>query len=357
MAIITSILTGGVNNHQTTAEEANRIATDFVSEGVVGTVTNTAGVSPASGDFAVNAQVSPNMTVAVSAGAAYVTGTPTSQGSQTFRVKNSATANVTIAANSSGSTKYDWLYIKLDPTILAAPNTAGDDAATLVTSRSSVSGSDDGTPPTYGYPLAVITVANGATSITNGNIADKRTATGIQQNIADGSVTAAKLDFSSGIWGQEIGRRNLTSAGDTLSLTSLTAYSFLKVKFFAINSGTISCGIRFNNDSSLNYGWRKSISGASDTSSAPSSIIPADAGGNAYPVYGELKIINFASQEKTISGFVTVTGASGASTAPIRIELAGKWANTTDPITRVDIVNSDSGDYAIGSVLIVEGHN
>lgn len=66
------------------------------------------------------------------------------------------------------------MYIKLDATKLNTPNTAGDDVATLVTSRSSSASSDDGTPPTYGYPLAVITVANGFTSITNGNIQDVR---------------------------------------------------------------------------------------------------------------------------------------------------------------------------------------
>lgn len=175
MAIVASILTGGSNNHQTTSEEANAVYTDFVSEGIVGSVGNTSGVAPATGGFAVNAQGTPAMAVDVSAGVAYVTGTPSSQNSQTFRVKNSATTSATISANSSGSTKYDWVYIKLDATKLNTPNTAGDDVATIVTSRSSSASSDDGTPPTYGYPLAVVTVANGASTITNGNIRDIRT--------------------------------------------------------------------------------------------------------------------------------------------------------------------------------------
>lgn len=118
------------------------------------------------------------MTVAVSSGTAYVTGTPSGQNSQTLRVKNSASSNVTISANSSGSTKYDYIYISLSAANMANPNTAADNVATLVASRSSNSSTDDGTPPTYGYLLAVVTVANGASSITNGNIADKRTTTG-----------------------------------------------------------------------------------------------------------------------------------------------------------------------------------
>lgn len=179
MSISVSIMQGGVNNHPTTSEEANGLATDFVSEGIVGAYTNTSGVAPATGAFAVNAQGTPDMTVAVSAGVAYVTGTPSSQNSQTFRVKSGASENVTIAANSSGSTKYDWVYIKLDATLLNAPTLAGTTTATLVTSRSTSSSSDDGTPPTYGYPIAVVTVANGASSIANSVIRDIRTNAGV----------------------------------------------------------------------------------------------------------------------------------------------------------------------------------
>lgn len=174
MALTVSKLTGGTNSHQETSETANAFATDFVNSGVVGAITNTSGVAPATGAFAVNAQGSPNMTVAVSSGVAYVVATPDSQGSQSLRVKNSASSNVTISANSSGSTKYDWVYIKINPTLAANPAVAADNVATLVTSRSSNSATDDGTPPTYGYNIAIVTVANSASSITNGNITDKR---------------------------------------------------------------------------------------------------------------------------------------------------------------------------------------
>lgn len=187
MSITTGILQAGTNNHLTSSEEANAVATDFVTAGVVGTLANTNGVSPATGNFAVNAQGTPDMTVAVGSGVAYVTGTPTSQGSQTFRVKNSASANVTISANSSGSTKYDHLYIQLTASKLANPAVGADDVATLVTSRSSNASTDDGTPPTYGLKIAVITVANGAVSITNANIRDARTQAG---TTSVGSTTA-----------------------------------------------------------------------------------------------------------------------------------------------------------------------
>jgi hypothetical protein len=193
MSIYVSLLTAGTNSHEETSENANAVATDFVSEGVIGAITNTSGVAPATGAFAVNAQSTPDMTVAVSSGVAYVSATPSSQNSQTLRVRNSASSNVTISSNTSGSTKYDWVYIKVDAAKAAAPAVDADDVATLVTSRSSSSTSDNGTPPTYGYPIAVVTVANSASSITNANITDKRE---LATSIQDGSLAITNDDLS-----------------------------------------------------------------------------------------------------------------------------------------------------------------
>lgn len=173
MADTVSVLTGGSNNFATTAEHLNGLATDILSEGVVGTIGNTAGVAPATGALACNAQGTPNMTVAVTAGIAYVTTTPTSQGSQLLRA-NIAAQNATIAANSTGGTRYDWIYVSMSASGAANPAVDGTGVATITVSRSTSSSTDNGTPPTYGYNLAVVTVANGASSITNGNITDRR---------------------------------------------------------------------------------------------------------------------------------------------------------------------------------------
>ena len=179
MARIVSILPAGTNSHTETAENVGAIATDFISNGIVGAVANTSGVAPMTGGFAVNAQGTPNMTVAVTQGIAWVSGTPTAGNSQTFRVKLTASENVTISANSTGGTRYDYIYIKLDATKLANPNLAADDVASLVVSRSTSNSTDDGTPPTYGYLIAKVTVSNGASSIVNANIADSRIRTGV----------------------------------------------------------------------------------------------------------------------------------------------------------------------------------
>lgn len=175
-AIITSIVTGGSNSHATSSFEANQVATDFVTEGCNGTLTSTSGVAPAAGSFAVNAQGSPAMFVDVTAGSAYILATPSSQASQILRAY--MTANYTsyaISANASGSTKFDWIYLKVDPTAANNPASDASDVTSLFTSRSTSNSADNGSPPTYGILLAVVTVANGASSISNSSVADART--------------------------------------------------------------------------------------------------------------------------------------------------------------------------------------
>jgi hypothetical protein len=173
--IITSVVTAGSNNHSTVSEEANAYATDFVTQGVVGTLVLNSG-SGGTGSFCVNQNTGSNLAINILAGQAYITATPSSQDSQVVRARASSDYTAyTINSNSSGSTKYDWVYLKVDPTKANNPAADASDVTSIYTSRSSSNTTDNGTPPTYGILLAVVTVANSATAITNGNITDKRT--------------------------------------------------------------------------------------------------------------------------------------------------------------------------------------
>lgn len=187
MSFITSVLTGGSHSHQTTSEEANGFITDFVSSGIPSTPVNTAGVSPSTGDWAVNAQGSPNMTLAISPGVIYIQATPTGQGSQMLRIRNTASVNQTINANATGGTRYDWIYVAVNATNAANPALAGDDVASIVVSRSTSNTTDNGgSNPAFGKLIAIVTVVNAAASISNGSITDSR----LQSSINSGVVGA-----------------------------------------------------------------------------------------------------------------------------------------------------------------------
>lgn len=231
--IIASVVTAGSNNHATVSEEANAYATDWVSQGIVGTLSNTAGVAPATGGFAVNADGTPDMGVTVSAGAAYVTGTPTAQGSQVLRAR--ATASYTayvINANASGSTKFDWIYLQLSATNAANPAAAADNVITLLTSRSTSSVTDNGTPPTYGTLLSVVTVTNGASVINNADISDRRT---------QSALSIPSTPLSTG-WGNGLGSITAVTYNGNRSYSLTTATD---------NTGTISPGYRLRTTRSV----------------------------------------------------------------------------------------------------------
>ena len=140
----------------------------------MGSITLNTG-SGGTGSFCVNADASPDMGVTIKAGSAYVQATPASQNSQVLRVRAAADYTAyTINANATGSTKYDWIYLKIDATLANNPIADASTTASFITSRSTSNTSDTGTPPTYGLVLAIVTVANGASSITNSNIIDQR---------------------------------------------------------------------------------------------------------------------------------------------------------------------------------------
>jgi hypothetical protein len=183
------ILPGGNNNHQENAFSFNALGTDFFSPGIVGGISLNTG-SGGTGGFAVNAESSPTMQVRVSAGVCWVTVVPSGGVSQLVRVDMSTFEDETIASNSSGSTKYDWIYVAVDPAKSINPAVDASDVATISISRSTSSSVDNGTPPLYGLAIGVVTVANGAASIVNANIADKRAQTGTN------FVAAAVTKFS-----------------------------------------------------------------------------------------------------------------------------------------------------------------
>jgi hypothetical protein len=143
----------------------------LISDGVMKGVLNTLAVSAPGG-----------MNVAVNTGQAWVQG---------FWYQNDASVTKAIAANSSGSTRFDWVVLKLDRAanqvvIDIHQGTAG--AGTPALTR--VAGG------TWELGLALVTVANGAASIVAGNIADQRNvATSSGYTAPAGQVGKMQLDY------------------------------------------------------------------------------------------------------------------------------------------------------------------
>jgi len=174
--------------------------------------------------------------------------------------------------------------------------------------------------------------------------------------IADSTVTFAK---TSGIWWEELGRTTLGVAGDTITVNSIPARKYLYIIVSALPvSGTISTEMRFNNDSGNNYAARLSINGAAEVTAGSAALLSISPSTTAAPQFGILRVVNILAQEKLYLAEAVGAGTAGGANIPDRRESIGKWANTAAQITRVDLINSSgTGDFAIGSEVIVLGRN
>ena len=215
--------------------------------------------------------------------------------------------------------------------------------------------------------LADIRVNAGVTQITDADITDTRVLVGAPiadgsvttAKVADGSVTSTKIDFGgagSGIWWEEIGRTTRSGAGDTITVSGLPARKYIMIKFDLVDSGAINALIRLNNDSGANYSIRILDNGSGATAVSQTSVGAVSVSASLR-LQGSFNMVNLAAHEKMLVGVVTNAGAAGAGTPPNNRQVWGKWANTSDAITSVSLVNGGAGDYATGSEVVVLGHD
>ena len=157
---------------------------------------------------------------------------------------------------------------------------------------------------------------------------------------------------------KEIGRTTLSSAGDDITVSSLTAKDNLMILCSTISTGNIDGALRFNTDTGTNYSIRRSENGGSDVTSNTTNQtkLLLNRGHVAYPntTFSVSDMNNISAQEKLVIGH-SIAGVNGTGTAPDRTEMVGKWANTSAQVTSVTCNNSDSGSWDTGSEVVVLG--
>lgn len=181
----------------------------------------------------------------------------------------------------------------------------------------------------------------------------------LTRHIADNQITPALLT-SEAKWWEELGRTTLGSAGDTISVTGLTAKKYLMVIFNAVASGgTLDTSLRFNNDSGANYAQKHSVDYGAAVDSVSASAFALETGSTLQNGSNEnvMYIYNTTLGDKLVLWRNThqPTGLTAAS-VPRTLEGCGMW-NSASQVTRIDWINAGTGDFAIGSELIVMGHD
>ena len=156
---------------------------------------------------------------------------------------------------------------------------------------------------------------------------------------------------------EPLGSTTLATAGDNIEVT-FTAKKYLMVKLYRKPTGAANARWTFNNDGGANYAKRKSSDGSTDSTSEGlnQNYFTQYTYDNSEPSYSSTIIVNTAGAEKLGTQHEMTPLGAGAN-AVHRSESVFKWANTSDQITTIDITNSKSGSYDVGSIIEVWGHD
>ncbi len=73
--------------------------------------------------------------------------------------------------------------------------------------------------------------------------------------------------------------------------------------------------------------------------------------------YTTIDIVNEIGYRKLVNVNCASVITAGAGTAPGSLTLSAQWNTVATPISRIDIINTGTGDFAIGSRMIILGHN
>jgi len=134
-----------------------------------------------------------------------------------MRISLDAITQLTIDANSSGSTRIDSICIKVDTTVTADAD--ADNVASLVVVKGTP-GAGNPTIPANHQELARITVANGASVITATEIEDVRTLLGNYVPTADSTTTLTNKTLTSPLFKGNVD--GWISANETWTYASAT---------------------------------------------------------------------------------------------------------------------------------------
>jgi len=154
-----------------------------------------------------------------------------------------------------------------------------------------------------------------------------------------------------------LGRTSVTS-GDTIDVSSFDSKRYLMVLGSGIGSGNVALISRFNSDTGNEYLNRYNSNGTGDTASnTATDRMFTNGAGSSPQEFAVFYIANKDDQEKIVITKNVNNPSTGSNNQVQRREAVSKWKNTSNAITTLNVFNSDTGDYASGSEVIVLGYD
>jgi len=150
----------------------------------------------------------------------------------------------------------------------------------------------------------------------------------------------------------------LTSSGDAIAITDLTAKTINQYLLYKIpTGGQAECEFQFNNNGNTVYAKRTSGNGTSDNTSVNQTNIKLDVSGtnDEFIVFNQISI---SGKEKLSISHLVNRNTAGAGNAPHRLEDVHKFVPSPDAdITSVDVDNSFAGSFDVDTNLSALGTN
>ena len=156
---------------------------------------------------------------------------------------------------------------------------------------------------------------------------------------------------------QELGRTS-GSGTDSITVSSFSSKPYLMIlSSLVATGGTISGGdLKFNSSTGSEYARRYSTNGATDVTATSQTVLHG-VGTSSQTQWVPWFISNSADEEKLVQTTGAYQSGSGSSNEPNYRDIAGKWDNTSDAITTVEVINNGSGDFSTDSEVVVLGYD
>ena len=161
----------------------------------------------------------------------------------------------------------------------------------------------------------------------------------------------------SGGW-KELARTTLGSGNTNINVASIPDKRYYMILRNTLGRGGghgTNGGYIINNDSVSNYAVSRSGNGG-NWGSDNANLSDLDLWDADSPqILGVDYMVNKSDKEKLLIGYVNDGNTAGAGNVPMRAKIAGKWANTSDAINRIDLDTMNTTTWNSGSEVVVLG--
>ena len=156
-------------------------------------------------------------------------------------------------------------------------------------------------------------------------------------------------------WGKA-GSTTLTSTADVITVDSLSNNKCIMILNNVFSSGQGKLEPTLNNDTGSNYALRYALDGATEvTLTSEPDFVNTTGGFTNGLTFHVQYLVNISTEEKLLISHSCEVETTGTSGVPRLREYVGKWVNTSDTVSRYDVPNVGSGDFASGSNSTVLG--